>query len=187
MNGGEPSADAERPRPDAGPGSGEARQDDDRGGEAGVGADRPGAGAAGDTDEDALSLGEIDPRGEGKLRLTLGRVRRLLAGVPAFGKLLFRLLGDPRVSLLDRAIFGAALVYLFVPMDLVPDWVPALGQMDDLLIVLLTLDRLLHRTDEAVLADHWDGEAASLRALVDLLDRATDVLPGWARALLRAG
>ncbi|MFW6192982.1 MAG: YkvA family protein [Gemmatimonadota bacterium] len=118
---------------------------------------------------------------------SLAKAGRLLAGVPAFGKLLYRLLGDDRVSLLDRVIFGAALVYLFVPMDLVPDWIPALGQLDDLVVVGITLDRLLHRTDEAVLAEHWDGDGASLEALRDLLDRAMSVLPGWARGLLRAG
>lgn len=126
------------------------------------------------------------PAEAGKLG-SLARVRRLLSGVPSFGKLLYRLLGDDRVSLLDRVIFGAALVYLFVPMDLVPDWIPALGQLDDLLIVGITLDRLLHRTDEAVLAEHWEGDEASLAALKGLLDRAVGVLPGWVRGLLRAG
>lgn len=133
------------------------------------------------------SAAEIEASGGGKLRVTLTNLRRILGGVPAFGKLLYRLLGDSRVSLLDKAIFGGALVYLFVPMDLIPDWVPGLGQMDDLLVVVFTLDRLIHRTDEAVLADNWDGDAGSLSALLGLLDRATGVLPGWARALLRAG
>lgn len=118
---------------------------------------------------------------------SLAKVRRLLAGVPSFGKLLYRLLGDDRVSLLDRVIFGGGLVYLFVPMDLVPDWLPALGQLDDLVIVGLTLDRLLHRTDEAVVAEHWEGDEASLAALRGLLERAVGVLPGWVRGLLRAG
>jgi uncharacterized membrane protein YkvA (DUF1232 family) len=154
----------------------------DRSADAPAGSDDPDAGRHGRAD----AGGSGPPADAGELG-SLAKVRRLLTGVPAFGKLLYRLLGDDRVSLLDRVIFGAALVYLFVPMDLVPDVLPALGQLDDLLIVGITLDRLLHRTDEAVLAEHWDGDAASLAALKGLLDRAVGVLPGWVRGLLRAG
>lgn len=119
--------------------------------------------------------------------LTLGRLIRAVKGIPAFGKLLFRLLGDRRVSLLDRALFGATLVYLFVPVDLVPDWIAGLGQLDDLLLVLFTLDRLLYRTHPDILLEHWDGDPEILLTLQDLLDRSADRLPGWARKLLRAG
>lgn len=158
--------------------------------EAGGSGEDPGDGARGPDaspgPDDAAADDAGPPVGGGKLG-SLAKARRLLAGVPAFGKLLYRLLGDDRVSLVDKVIFGAALVYLFVPMDLVPDWLPALGQLDDLLIVGVTLDRLLHRTDEAVLSEHWDGDDASLSALKGLLDRAVGVLPGWVRGLLRAG
>lgn len=155
---------------------------DDRSADATRGSDGPDAGRDGPADGE----GSVPTADAGKPG-SLAKIRRLLTGVPAFGKLLYRLLGDDRVSLLDKVIFGAALVYLFVPVDLVPDWLPALGQLDDLLVVGVTLDRLLHRTDEAVLAEHWDGDGASLAALKSLLDRAVGVLPGWARGLLRAG
>jgi uncharacterized membrane protein YkvA (DUF1232 family) len=91
------------------------------------------------------------------------------------------------VSLLDKALFGATLVYLFVPVDVVPDWIPGLGQADDLVLILFALDRLLYRTDEALLREHWQGDPRSLDALRDLLERAADVLPGWMQGLLRAG
>ncbi len=126
-----------------------------------------------------------DDTGGGKL--TLGRLARAVKGIPAFGKLLFRLLGDGRVSLLDRALFGATLVYLFTPVDLVPDWIVGFGQLDDLLLVLFTVDRLLYRTDPDVLLEHWEGDPETLLTLRDLLDRSADRLPGWARKLLRAG
>lgn len=120
-------------------------------------------------------------------KLTVGRLARAVKGIPAFGKLLFRLLGDGRVSLLDRALFGATLVYLFTPVDLVPDWIVGFGQLDDLLLVLFTVDRLLYRTDPDVLLEHWEGDPETLLTLRDLLDRSADRLPGWARKLLRAG
>lgn len=130
---------------------------------------------------------ESEMSGEVAAASWLTRLRRILGGIPRFGQLLFRLLGDPRVSLLDKAIFGTTLVYLFVPFDLVPDWMPVMGQMDDLLLVVFAMDRLLYRTDRELLLEHWSGDPASLEAMRDLIDRAAEVLPGWARGLLRAG
>lgn len=166
-----------------GPAAGDGTDEADRG----QAADGPRGEDAEPDGADASRRDDAAAEDEGRIRLSLRKVRRILGGLPRFGKLLYRLLNDARVSLLDKVIFGAALVYLFVPVDLVPDWLPGLGQMDDLLVVLFTLDRLLHRTDEAVLAEHWEGDAASLAALVDLLERTAGVLPGWARTLLRAG
>lgn len=190
MKGREPSVRRRGARPGTDPEAGGPADSTDR-------SDRAPSGpheAAADRDGPAVGGADEGPAGgdgpvarDGGRRFTLARIRRLLGGIPAFGRLLYRLLGDSRVSLLDRAIFGAALVYLFVPLDLVPDWVPAFGQVDDLLVVVFTLDRLLYRTDEAVLAEHWDGDPASLSALRGLLERAAAMLPGWARRLLRAG
>lgn len=130
---------------------------------------------------------EAVPTGSVPERPGLGHLARVVIRLPSLGKLLYRLLGDRRVSVLDRALFGATLVYLFVPVDLVPDWIPGLGQLDDLLLVLVSLDRLLYRTEPKVLLEHWDADPQLLLDLRGLLDRTVDALPGWARGLLRAG
>ncbi|HKK27626.1 MAG TPA: YkvA family protein [Gemmatimonadota bacterium] len=116
-----------------------------------------------------------------------GRIKDALRGIPGFLRLLWRLVRDARVSRLDRALFVFTLGYLFLPLDLIPDWIPLAGELDDLVLVLFTLDRLLYRTDEEVLLEHWDGDPASLLALRDLLERGAETLPRWARGLLRAG
>lgn len=144
-------------------------------------AERDRAGAT--ADERRLAVRESGEGGWPGLRA----IARALAGLPAFAKLLFRLLSDPRVSLLDRSIFGFTLVYLFVPVDLVPDWLPVVGGLDDLLLVAFSLDRLLYRTDPDVLLEHWDDDPERLLALRRMLDRAAGALPRWARGLLRAG
>lgn len=123
----------------------------------------------------------------GERRPGLGRLVALVTELPAFGKLLFRMLGDRRVSLADRALFGATLVYLFVPLDVVPDWIPGLGQLDDLLLILVALDRLLYRTDARILLEHWEGDPEVLLDVRGALDRSVDALPGWVKRLLRAG
>lgn len=121
------------------------------------------------------------------LPAVLGRARDVFRGIPGFARLLWRLMRDRRVSRVDRTLFGLTLGYLLVPFDVIPDWIPVLGELDDLVLVLFALDRLLHRTDEAVLLEHWDGDPAELLALRDLVEGGARSLPRWARGLLRAG
>ena len=45
------------------------------------------------------------------------------------------ILSDPQTPRLPKLLLGAAVVYLISPIDLVPDWIPVLGQLDDLLVV----------------------------------------------------
>lgn len=111
----------------------------------------------------------------------------VLRAVPGFTKLLYRLMTDPRVSALDRGLFGFTLVYLFVPADVIPDWIPAVGGMDDLVLIAIALDRLLYRTDSGVLLEHWDGDPYPLVKIRELLDRMAAALPPWARWVVRSG
>lgn len=111
----------------------------------------------------------------------------VLRAVPGFAKLLYRLMRDPRVSALDRSLFGFTLVYLFVPADVIPDWIPGLGGLDDLVLLGLALDRLLYRTDGGILLEHWDGDPYPLVKIRELLDRVASALPPWARWMLRSG
>lgn len=119
--------------------------------------------------------------------LSLGTVRRLLSGIPGFVRLVSRLMRDRRVSRFDRILFALTLAYLFVPFDIVPDWLLGLGQLDDLVIVGLALNRLVYRVPEEVLLEHWEGDVTPLLLLRDLLDRIVRALPRWLRPLLRSG
>jgi uncharacterized membrane protein YkvA (DUF1232 family) len=110
---------------------------------------------------------------------------RLVRDIPAFIKLLARLMRDPRVSRLDRVIVGAVLAYFVSPVDLVPDLVfPVLGQVDDIYFLALALSRLVNNAGTEVLLEHWDGEESSLELLLSGLDRASAILPAPARGLL---
>lgn len=52
-------------------------------------------------------------------------------------RLFRRVIADPRCPRLARWFLGGAVAYLLLPFDLIPDWIPVLGQLDDLLIVPL--------------------------------------------------
>lgn len=111
-------------------------------------------------------------------------VRSLVADIPNFGKLLWGLARDPRVSKADKAIVVGVLIYAALPADVIPDWIPGLGEVEDLLLVGLALSRLLGNAGDEVLLDHWDGDADTLETLLDALESATEFLPGPIRGLL---
>ena len=111
-------------------------------------------------------------------------VRSLVRDIPSFGKLLWGLARDPRVSKTDKALVAGVLVYAALPADVIPDWIPGLGEMEDLFLVALALSRLLTNAGEEVIEDHWDGDAETLDTLLDALDSASELLPGPIRGLL---
>ena len=86
-----------------------------------------------------------------------GRMSNFLMFLPNMFTLLGRLLKDSRVPLTEKALFGAAIVYVIMPLDFIPDIFPFIGQVDDIYLVALTLLRLLNRTDEAVVRENWSG------------------------------
>jgi uncharacterized membrane protein YkvA (DUF1232 family) len=64
---------------------------------------------------------------------------------------------DARVSRRDKWVLAAVAVYLLSPVDLVPDAIPIMGQMDDLGLALWGIRRLLHSAGPDVVADLWRG------------------------------
>ena len=77
--------------------------------------------------------------------------------LPNMVRLLGGLLKDVRVPTAEKALFLAAIVYVISPIDFIPDVFPFIGQVDDLYMVALVLLRLLNKTDESVVREHWSG------------------------------
>jgi len=112
--------------------------------------------------------------GERRAREVIGAAIR---AIPKFLGLITGLLRDPRVSATDKAILGAVVAYIFNPVDVVPDWVPFMGLVDDVYLVALALLRLLLRSDEKVLLDHWKGTEDLIPFLKKTAHLATAFLP----------
>lgn len=88
---------------------------------------------------------------------------RAVAGfVPDCLVLFERLLADPRVPRRRKALVGAVIAYLAMPFDLIPDFIPVAGQLDDALIVAFVLRRVLTGSGPDTLREHWPGPEASL-------------------------
>jgi len=91
-------------------------------------------------------------RWDGETRALVGRIGRL----PWRGKARFawRLFRDGRVPLWLRAIIPALILYLALPIDIIPDFIPVLGHLDDVLVVLLAGGVLLRFTPRQVIDEH---------------------------------
>jgi uncharacterized membrane protein YkvA (DUF1232 family) len=94
-----------------------------------------------------------------------GDARALVRLVPDCVVLFKRLLTDPRVDWWRKAILVLVIVYVASPIDLVPDFVPIPGQLDDALLVVLALRGVLRSAGPVVVAEHWLGSQSALAIL----------------------
>lgn len=108
-----------------------------------------------------------------KKREAKGRMKNLLMFLPNMFTLLGRLIKDGRVPVAEKALFAAAIVYVIMPLDFIPDVVPFIGQVDDVYLVALTLLRLINRTDESIVRHHWKGDGD----IVSLANSAASLAP----------
>jgi uncharacterized membrane protein YkvA (DUF1232 family) len=91
---------------------------------------------------------------------------RALAGfVPDCVVLCTRLLADSRVPRRHRALLAGLVGYLTSPLDLIPDFIPVIGHLDDALIAALTLRIVRRGIARSVVRQHWPGPARSLRVV----------------------
>jgi uncharacterized membrane protein YkvA (DUF1232 family) len=94
---------------------------------------------------------------------------RALAGfIPDCIVLCARLLADPRVPRRKKALLVALARYLALPFDLVPDFIPVAGQLDDAVIVALVLRSLLRGGEEPLVREHWPGPETSFALVLRL-------------------
>ncbi len=116
------------------------------------------------------------------------RLARLVWKLPTYARVVWGLVRDPRTPLPLKAQLGAGLAYVVVPIDLVPDAIPILGQADDLTVLLLVLDLFIANAPPKVREEHaararngtaqLDTDLARLRELMgDRYDQVRDRLP----------
>jgi uncharacterized membrane protein YkvA (DUF1232 family) len=76
-------------------------------------------------------------------------------------RLALRLLRDPRVPTAAKLLFGATVLYMLSPIDIVPDWLPVLGQADDLVVLMAGLNLFLRACPKWLVEEHEDRLGAS--------------------------
>jgi uncharacterized membrane protein YkvA (DUF1232 family) len=108
-------------------------------------------------------------------------IRVIARLVPYCAVLFKRLLADPRVPMRWKIASALALVYLASPIDLVPDFIPILGQLDDAILVALVLRGLLRSAGPQLMREHWPGPTALLVPLQRFAGAAPPARGGWQR------
>ncbi len=107
--------------------------------------------------------------------LLLGRrsdARALADFVPDCVVLFSRLLRDHELSRTRCLALVALVAYLAMPFDLVPDFIPVAGQLDDAVVALLVLRFVIAGCSAARLSMHWPGPEASLGLILRLAGKA---------------
>jgi uncharacterized membrane protein YkvA (DUF1232 family) len=92
-------------------------------------------------------------------------VKEALRLLPDLIRLINRLATDPETPRGVRIRLALLLVYLALPIDLIPDFVPVLGYADDAIIVALTLRSATRSAGPDALAKHWPGTPEGLATL----------------------
>jgi len=106
--------------------------------------------------------------------------RQLLQAVrllPNLAKLIGRLAVHPGVPAREKAILAATIAYLATPLDIIPDFIPVLGEVDDIFLVAVALQRLINVAGEELVLRNWDGDPALLAVIRKTLQAATVILP----------
>jgi len=91
-----------------------------------------------------------------------GDARALVRFIPDCLVLFRRLIADDRVSGWRKGSIALLIGYLALPIDLVPDFIPVAGQLDDAIVVALVLRIVLRSGGPELLREHWPGPAESL-------------------------
>lgn len=112
--------------------------------------------------------GPVPPPSPGLLRAG----KEALLFFPRLVQLLYRLARDPEVPRPAKAVLGFAVVYLLSPIDIIPDFIPILGYLDDLYIVALAISFVLESAGEAKVRQHWTGS----QDVIEVVNRVNTLL-----------
>jgi len=113
-------------------------------------------------------------------------MKNLLLFVPNLVLLCGRLMVDPRVPTKERVLVAGAIIYAFMPFDLIPDMIPFVGQVDDAYLIALSLLRLATVTDPRVVRQHWSGGGDVVELIGATAMIASKLLPKKIRRVLTA-
>jgi uncharacterized membrane protein YkvA (DUF1232 family) len=103
--------------------------------------------------------------------------------LPTYGRLIWDLARDPRVPTQQKLVLGGIAAYLALPIDLIPDFIPVIGQLDDLAVLILGLDWFIRNAPPEVVTEHMAKIAKHEDTLSKDLGAAGTILEGRAKEL----
>jgi uncharacterized membrane protein YkvA (DUF1232 family) len=125
-------------------------------------------------------------RSPGIRRMIAAAALMPLAGrAPLYARLIASLIGDERVPMSRKALLAGALGYVVLGRDIVPDRVPILGQLDDLVVGALAIDLFVDGLDEALLDEKLLEVGIPRSAYDEDVARVRRLIPGPVRRVVR--
>jgi uncharacterized membrane protein YkvA (DUF1232 family) len=103
-----------------------------------------------------------------------GEARAVAGFIPDCIVLFKRLASDPRLSRRHKALLASLIAYLALPFDLIPDFIPIAGQLDDAILVAVVLRIVLRGSGQQLVHEHWPGPSQSLGVILRLTYGTTD-------------
>jgi len=97
------------------------------------------------------------------------RLHDLVRVVPDVLRLIRDLIADRSVPLRVRVVLAGLLVWLISPIDLIPDFVPVVGPVDDLIVTVVVLSYVRRRLGDGELRRHWRGSEEAYELLGSIL------------------
>src|SRR5689334_20501327 len=101
--------------------------------------------------------------------------------LPRLALLTVKLAFDRRIPWETKSAMGVAMLYIISPIDGIPDFIPVIGQLEDIMIGVLLVDGIVNHLDRAVVLDHWTGRPETLDAIGRLTRRFTKIMPSVIR------
>lgn len=105
-----------------------------------------------------------------------GKWMEYVLAAPDLFYLLVRLSLDGRVPFQQKVQLGLVVAYFISPIDLIPDFVPVAGMLDDIALAAYVLNGMLTDVDPAVVREHWAGEGDILQLIQRILSTADEML-----------
>lgn len=105
---------------------------------------------------------------------------------PRLGKLLYRLVRDPRVPRRSKAVFLFVSGYLISPLNFIPNFIPVVGEVEDIILAAVALDAMINHIPEEIVREHWDGEGDAIETIQEVIAIGASFLPRKLRSKLRA-
>ncbi|WP_139491274.1 YkvA family protein [Brevibacillus dissolubilis] len=101
----------------------------------------------------------------------------ILLLAPDLFVLLARLVLDKRVSMQAKTIAGLAIAYYIAPIDLIPEAITGpIGMLDDIVVAVYALRKILVDTDEHIVLHHWNGQDNLLEVITNIIKKADDLV-----------
>jgi len=98
--------------------------------------------------------------------------------VPDIIALFWRLFRDKRVSIKIKLLIGGITAYLASPIDILPDFIPFVGKIDDVAIAFYGLQRIVEEVPKEIVIQNWQGEEDIILKLEEAISYLNQILGG---------